>query len=201
MRFTLVLVVCFVFSGIQLQGQHEETSIRYGVGYWHNHFANPGATANVKYVLKSYNRRKLIHLNKETADKVPMNRLLLAQLSFHYDPFSHVFVHNSYGIQNRRHGKKNRFRSLGGMVGLSKSFLPEVYYVDNSLNVSEPEISGNWYLHVAYAIEIGKTLKNHPNNALIFGFHNLFLIGYNAGISPFLNVSMTYEFSSNNKES
>jgi len=200
MRFTFLLFLCLSMTSTHLHGQYEETSVRYGLGYWQNHFANPGATANVKYVLKSYKRKKILHIKKGTPAVVPINRMLTGQIAFHYDPFSHVLLHNSYGIQNRRHGNKNRFRGLGGMVGFSKSFLPEVYKVDNSLNVSEPGISGNWYVHAGYEIELGKAFKKRPDNAIVFAFQNLFLIGYNAGLTPFLNFSMSYEFSSNKKE-
>ncbi len=200
MRVTFVLFLCLSMFSNPLHGQYEENSLRYGLGYWQNHFANPGATANAKYVLKTYNRKKILHLKKGTPAVVPINRMLTGQIAFHYDPFSHVFLHNSYGIQNRRLGKKNRFRGLGGLLGFSKSFLPEVYKVDNALNVSDPGISGNWYLHAGYALELGKSFKRNANNAFVVGFQNLFLIGYNSGVTPFLNLSFTYEFSPNKKE-
>lgn len=200
MRFTLLLFLCLSIPLTQLYGQYEETSLRYGIGYWQNHFANPGATANVKYIIKNYNRKKILHIKKGTPAIVPISRMITGEIAFHYDPFSHVFLHNSYGIQNRRQGNKNRFRGLGGIVGFSKSFLPEVYKVDSSLNVAEPGISGNWYLHAGYTLEVGRSFKKNPNRAIILGFQNLFLIGYNSGITPFLNLSLTYEFSPNKKE-
>lgn len=193
--FTLLFLLTHVGYG-----QEPETFFsdwKPGISYYGNNLWNPGLLIGFEKVL--FEKEKMI-IKKKYSKIIYRQSVLDAKIGFYYDNPSHTAIFNHYTINYRRLKSSGRYSTFGLGPGITKTFLPETYQVNQAGVVSLLSIPGRLYFSPLISVGTGKLWTSSGRPGWQLKLHTSFLVNYNKFFIPLFNVEFGYTFGYTKKE-